>query len=736
MPPPLLPRGRRRHGHHRSRGGTLRRSISAATRPLRGRVTKYHTQPDGKRGAPAVRSWWLFGQTVRGNDKPSQEHYAPDGITVIKQWWLIRSGTMMVPHRDNDLPAFIEYDPTTKNIIEEHWFINGVPARADPSKPTSIFYTALGDEWDRKYATPLKFVQKNIPTDPIDGYIMQLNDYLRSQLTKDITSLAGLLELANEYMATHPTKDGGKDLRTMFPFPRSYFLAKTGDVATVQIRSVLDVIFVQHAAQQQLQIKNLPASLLDAALMQNLDGLAADILTKLLEGLDPSDAEAMNAIRAYLEPKNLRRNPSSAYLEPYLRRKRAGISESTYSLLDTAYNMLVNDVGLDYMRNYRALLDMHPINKERHQTSDGVPRITLLIDAHGADLFTGTTGTPSSEKPQKFHFEGFDGDEPGAGKLSVHFFGLGQCDVETYDFGDGSTADKWRRMIWSDAIPHDPDVDEMMVKLRPKLHEMYVGRHALKHRLSGYDVPRQVNDGEGGKTPWQDRSYSCNDPAERQPNFAPGIVQIVQSFNNPKYDKFVGATLFSTALASPNVDDAARTMVNQWYKDNLLTDGMIKRLRLNKILKLCRAMGYKDVNVFDKACRSMVGDAPTKKKLRAVNASIKDADFRRRQVAEVRRLEDRWPPALPSPDDEEAAAEEKVDDDEDITDVWSKLAVQQRRRHSSSAAAAAEEGSSISSSSSGVRTPSPTGGGTQKRRRCTATATTKKKSKSRRRSGG
>ncbi len=386
-------------------------------------------------------------------------------------------------------------------------------------------------------------------------------------------------------------------------------------------------------------------SLLIRAMEAGLDDLVAAMLRHIM----PKDRtkKSRDFLRACLQPMHLDVDFSAA----------TRLSKATQALL---FNLCAVDRSNDHAGFIRSrdkfmsevwwLSDPRVVPQQK--TADGVPRISILISAHGADLASAVNNTPG-KGIVPFEFLGFGGEEKNEGRLAVIFKGPGVCDMPSLGDDNGRDEHDWSRVIWARTWKHDPDSHQTMKELQPDLHKMYntPGKHAAHLQQSGYEMPDKPRV-DGGVVPIYDRWYAMD---TKRKNFAQGVVQVVQSFNNPRCDNFVGESLFTAATLA---DVAPVTdLIHEWYNNpnnptapKLINGQIYEGLCLSDILHLCQMLGYRDVNVFDSGCRDLVADprlGDTER--REVHSAIKEGTTtgRRKRKTDKAREEEKAAP-IPS----------------------------------------------------------------------------------------
>lgn len=90
-----------------------------------------HIHYDPVSGAVTAEHWFVSGRLHRDGDKPASIEYNEENGNIIKEVYA-KNGDI---HRNLNLgPAIIEYDPVSKKVVSQDWYVDGRCAE-NPSGP-------------------------------------------------------------------------------------------------------------------------------------------------------------------------------------------------------------------------------------------------------------------------------------------------------------------------------------------------------------------------------------------------------------------------------------------------------------------------------------------------------------------------------------------------------------------------------------------------------------------------
>lgn len=252
----------------------------------------------------------------------------------------------------------------------------------------------------------------------------------------------------------------------------------------------------------------------------------------------------------------------------------------------------------------------------KRQSDDGPPRITLLISAHGRDVY--------AKQAHPFVLE--------RSKITVMNCGTGQCGLTSLT--DANYMSKLAHTIEQATKPHHRNTFQTMEQLRPTVKQMYK-EYAMDHRgIHGereHEITTMRDEHCKIYHPKLDRSYAVyHDEIDVL------RLTILQVFNMPEFVDLVGKELYdddvfertSLRQATDETTDIISSFAARFPPYQTKTT----RFSLSDVVRMCAIMGAEVVNVYEHSCRVLEYPDTGKPALKmAAWVNVKEAKTGRRK---------------------------------------------------------------------------------------------------------
>lgn len=253
----------------------------------------------------------------------------------------------------------------------------------------------------------------------------------------------------------------------------------------------------------------------------------------------------------------------------------------------------------------------------KRQSDDGPPRITLLISAHGRDVY--------AKQAHPFVLE--------RSKITVMNCGTGQCGLRSLT--DAQYLGKLVHTIEQATKPHHRNTFQTMEQLRPTVKQMYKEYVVNDSDLHGEREHEITMRDEHCKIyhPKLDRFYVKSHDDEDDEHVVLRLT-ILQVFNMPEFVDLVGKELYDddvfvrTLRSAPN----ETTEINGFAARFPPFESKTTRFLLSDVVRICAIMGAEVVNVYEHACRVLEYPDTGKPALKmAAWVNVKEAKTGRRK---------------------------------------------------------------------------------------------------------